>query len=136
MVNELKIEAKKENFEKVLAFVDEALEKAGVPYEVQLSVEMAIEEIYLNIVYYAYAQKDGDAIILTDINEKDRILTLTFIDEGPEYNPLLKEDPDTTMDIMDRPIGGLGILMVKRMMDDVVYCRENGENHLTIKKGW
>ncbi len=136
MVNELKIEAKKENFEKVLAFVDEALEKAGVPYEVQLSVEMAIEEIYLNIVYYAYAQKDGDAIILTDINEKDRILTLTFIDEGPEYNPLLKEDPDTTMDIMDRPIGGLGILMVKKMMDDVAYCRENGENHLTIKKGW
>ena len=107
MVNELKIEAKKENFEKVLAFVDEALEKAGVPYEVQLSVEMAIEEIYLNIVYYAYAQKDGDAIILADINEKDKILTLTFIDEGPEYNPLLKEDPDTTMDIMDRPIGGL-----------------------------
>ncbi|HCA21453.1 MAG TPA: ATP-binding protein [Lachnospiraceae bacterium] len=136
MVNELKIEAKKENFEKVLAFVDEALEKAGVPYEVQLSVEMAIEEIYLNIVYYAYAQKDGDATILTDINEKDRILTLTFIDEGPEYNPLLKEDPDTTMDIMDRPIGGLGILMVKKMMDDVAYCRENGENHLTIKKGW
>ena len=136
MVNELKIEAKKENFEKVLAFVDEALEKAGVPYEVQLSVEMAIEEIYLNIVYYAYAQKDGDAIILTDINEKDKILTLTFIDEGPEYNPLLKEDPDTTMDIMDRPIGGLGILMVKKMMDDVVYCRENGENRLTIKKGW
>ena len=136
MVNELKIEAKKENFEKVLAFVDEALEKAGVPYEVQLSVEMAIEEIYLNIVYYAYAQKDGDAIILTDISEKDRILTLTFIDEGPEYNPLLKEDPDTTMDIMDRPIGGLGILMVKKMMDDVAYCRENGENHLTIKKGW
>ena len=136
MVNELKIEAKKENFEKVLAFVDEALEKAGVPYEVQLSVEMAIEEIYLNIVYYAYAQKDGDAIILTDINEKDKIMTLTFIDEGPEYNPLLKEDPDTTMDIMDRPIGGLGILMVKKMMDDVAYCRENGENHLTIKKGW
>ena len=136
MVNELKIEAKKENFEKVLAFVDEALEKAGVPYEVQLSVEMAIEEIYLNIVYYAYALKDGDAIILTDINEKDKILTLTFIDEGPEYNPLLKEDPDTTMDIMDRPIGGLGILMVKKMMDDVAYCRENGENHLTIKKGW
>jgi anti-sigma regulatory factor (Ser/Thr protein kinase) len=136
MVNELKIEAKKENFEKVLAFVDEALEKAGVPYEVQLSVEMAIEEIYLNIVYYAYAQKDGDAIILADINEKDKILTLTFIDEGPEYNPLLKEDPDTTMDIMDRPIGGLGILMVKKMMDDVAYCRENGENHLTIKKGW
>lgn len=136
MVNELKIEAKKENFEKVLAFVDEALEKAGVPYEVQLSVEMAIEEIYLNIVYYAYAQKDGDAIILADINEKEKILTLTFIDEGPEYNPLLKEDPDTTMDIMDRPIGGLGILMVKKMMDDVAYCRENGENHLTIKKGW
>ena len=136
MVNELKIEAKKENFEKVLAFVDEALEKAGAPYEVQLSVEMAIEEIYLNIVYYAYAQKDGDAIILADINEKDKILTLTFIDEGPEYNPLLKEDPDTTMDIMDRPIGGLGILMVKKMMDDVAYCRENGENHLTIKKGW
>ena len=136
MVNELKIEAKKENFEKVLAFVDEALEKAGVPYEVQLSVEMAIEEIYLNIVYYAYAQKDGDAIILADINEKDKILTLTFIDEGPEYNPLLKEDPDTTMDIMDRPIGDLGILMVKKMMDDVAYCRENGENHLTIKKGW
>ena len=136
MVNELKIEAKKENFEKVLAFVDETLEKAGVPYEVQLSVEMAIEEIYLNIVYYAYAQKDGDAIILADINEKDKILTLTFIDEGPEYNPLLKEDPDTTMDIMDRPIGGLGILMVKKMMDDVAYCRENGENHLTIKKGW
>ena len=136
MVNELKIEAKKENFEKVLAFVDEALEKAGVPYEVQLSVEMAIEERYLNIVYYAYAQKDGDAIILADINEKDKILTLTFIDEGPEYNPLLKEDPDTTMDIMDRPIGGLGILMVKKMMDDVAYCRENGENHLTIKKGW
>ena len=136
MVNELKIEAKKETFEKVLAFVDEALEKAGVPYEVQLSVEMAIEEIYLNIVYYAYAQKDGDAIILADINKKDKILTLTFIDEGPEYNPLLKEDPDTTMDIMDRPIGGLGILMVKKMMDDVAYCRENGENHLTIKKGW
>ena len=136
MVNELRVEAKKENFEKVLAFVEEALEKAGVPYEVQLSVEMAIEEIYLNIVYYAYAQKDGDATILTDIDEEDKILTLTFIDEGPEYNPLLREDPDTTMDIMDRPIGGLGILMVKKMMDDVAYCRENGENHLTIKKGW
>lgn len=133
-MKELIIEAKRENFERVMEFLNEQLEKTGCPKAVQRKLDVAAEEIFVNITSYAYEPETGDAVIrFCHKTEPDRI-ELTFIDEGIPYDPLKKEDPDISMPVMQRKIGGLGIYMVKKTMDDVRYERTEGKNILTIMK--
>ena len=87
---------------------------------------------FSNIASYAYEGGEGKAEI--QIFKTDDEITLVFTDEGIAFDPLAKEDPDVTLSAEDRPIGGLGIFIVKKSMDDVSYKRENGKNVLTIKK--
>ena len=132
-MNELKLDAKTENLNDVIAFMDERLEEVGCPTKVQIALDIAVEEIFVNIAHYAYgAEGAGGAVIQFDINPEEAIIC--FIDEGTPYNPLEKKDPDITLSVEERPIGGLGIYMVKKSMDDVIYKRENDKNILTICK--
>ncbi len=134
-MRQLDIEAKVENLNEVLAFVDEQIEEAGCSMKVQMQIDVAVEEIFVNIASYAYKPEIGNATIRVEITKEPLAAILTFIDNGVPYDPLAKEDPDVTLSAEERDIGGLGIFMVKKSMDDVEYEYKNGQNILRIKKG-
>ena len=98
-----------------------------------MQVNVAIDELFSNIAYYAY-EAEGDATVRVEIIEESMEIVLTFLDNGIPYNPLEKEDPDTTLSAEEREIGGLGIFMVKKTMDDVKYEYKDGQNILKIVK--
>jgi anti-sigma regulatory factor (Ser/Thr protein kinase) len=133
-MKELKIKASIENLERVIVFVDEELENNDCPIKLQMQIDVAVEEIFVNIASYAYQPGEGDATISIDILKDPSRVEITFIDSGIEYNPLEKEDPDVTLSAEERQIGGLGIYMVKKSMDDMIYNYSNGQNILKIIK--
>ncbi len=133
-MKEITLEAKIENIDAVTDFVNEQLESADCPMKAQLQINVAIDELFSNIAYYAYAPNTGDATVSVDFTDNPSAVNITFIDGGMPYNPLEKDDPDITLSAEERSIGGLGIFMVKKTMDDVVYEYKDGKNMLTIKK--
>ena len=133
-MDELKISAQVEKLNEVLAFVDERLERYDCPIKIQTQIDIAVEEIFVNIANYAYAPETGDAIIKVGISEDPLEVTISFADSGVPYDPLAKEDPDITLPAEKRPIGGLGIYMVKKSMDNVEYEHKDGMNIFVIRK--
>lgn len=128
------VEAKIENVDKVTEFVNEVLEEKDCPLKVQMQLDAAIDEIFGNIAYYAYGKGSGNATIQIKMEDNPPKITLIFIDQGTPYNPLENKDPDITLDIEDREIGGLGIFLVKKTMDELSYEYVDGQNILTMKK--
>lgn len=126
-------EAKKENLNSVLGFIESELESHECNIKTQMMITVIVEEIFVNIASYAYEDKVGEAIINLEFENDDVIIE--FKDSGIEFNPLEKKDPDITLKAEDRDIGGLGIFMVKKTMDSVKYERKDGFNILTIRKG-
>ena len=135
LMKELFIEATTENLSDVLGFVDEQLEAAECPMKVQMQIDLAVEEIFVNIANYAYDPETGPATVRVDVAPDGSTVTITFVDNGVPYDPLAKADPDITLSADERQIGGLGIFLVKKNMDDVKYEYVNGSNILTLKKG-
>jgi len=131
---ELIIEAATEKLSEVLAFLDEFLEANEVPMKAAMQLDLAVEELFVNIASYAYAPDSGMATVSVCIEDEPRCVTVKFTDTGKAYNPLDREDPDTTLTAEERGIGGLGIFMVKKSMDEMTYEYANGANILTIKK--
>ena len=131
---ELKLEAANENLDRVLAFVDEELEAAGCPQKTQMKIDVAVEEIFVNIANYAYAPETGLAVIGIETKDDPKRVVITFRDWGTLYDPLAKPDPDVTLSAEERQIGGLGIYMVKKSTDDMKYEYVDGQNVLTIVK--
>lgn len=131
-MRELTLLAQTENLEKVLNFVNDILEEHNCPMYVQLELDIAVEELFVNIAHYAYTPGIGQATI--QVSVKDNYITIVFQDSGIPYNPWEKKDPDITLSLEERQIGGLGIYMVKNSMDEVSYAYENGKNVVTIKK--
>ena len=131
-IGKMIVEAKTENLEKVFAFINEQLDKAPCTPKARNELLMATEEIFINIASYAYSPDTGSAWINASV--KDGFITVEFRDRGVPFDPLAKQDPDVTLSVEKRQVGGLGIFMVKKMMDEVLYRRENGENILTIRK--
>ena len=132
--NEIEIEALTENLQEVLDFVDAHLERVDCPMKAQMQIDIAVEEIYVNIAHYAYTPKNGKAKIRVETKTDPPAVEITFTDWGVPYNPLTKEDPDVTLSAEERAIGGLGIYMVKKSMDDMRYEYKDGQNILTIEK--
>lgn len=126
------VDAKDEQLLDVREFVEAELEKHEASMKVINQISLAIEEIFVNIAHYAYKDETGKVTIKLSI--KDDICTLIFIDSGIAFNPLAKADPDITLSADERKIGGLGIFMVKKLMDSVVYKYENDQNILKIQK--
>ena len=133
-MKELTVEAKTTNIEAVTDFVNEQLEALDCPMKVQMQIDIAIDELFGNIAHYAYNPEIGKATVRVEVIEDPLAVTITFIDNGVPYDPLAKEDPDTTLSAEEREIGGLGIYMVKKSMDDITYEYKDGQNILTIKK--
>ena len=135
VVSELTMKAEYGRLDEVMGFVDGLLEKYGCPEYVQLQIDLAVEELYLNIASYAYYPDTGSATIRVEYRKRPvRNVTITFIDSGSPYDPLAKEDPDLDAEVEDRKVGGLGIFMVRSCMDDIKYEYKNGQNRLTIRK--
>ncbi len=130
----LTVEATVQNIEKVLGFIDEQLELCECPMRTQTQIDVAIDELFGNIALYAYAPNVGNATVLFDVEDNPKTAVITFIDSGVPYNPLEKEDPDITLSVEDRQIGGLGIFMVKKTMDAMQYEYRDGQNILSIRK--
>ena len=131
---ELTIEAKKENLPEVTEFIDLKLEEAQCSMKAQMQIDIAVEELFVNIASYAYAPGTGQATVRIEIEDDPKTATITFTDEGVAYDPLAKEDPDITLSAEERGIGGLGIFMVKKSMDDMRYEYKDGKNILQIVK--
>lgn len=130
----LKVEATVENLPKVTEWVEEMLQILDVPMKETMQINLAVEEIFVNIANYAYAPGVGDALIRIGYNMDTHTVKLTFLDSGTPYNPLGKEDPDITLSAKDREVGGLGIYLVKETMDNVKYTRNQSYNILSIEK--
>jgi len=131
---ELTVDATVENIGTVTAFVDAQLEALDCPIKAQMQIDVAIDELFGNIAYYAYHPEVGPATVRVEAAEHPRGIIITFIDNGTPYDPLKKEDPDITLSAEDRQAGGLGIYIVKKSMDHISYEYKDGQNILQIRK--
>lgn len=127
-------EARKEKLSDVLAFVDEELDSAGCSQSARRQINMAVEEIFLNVSSYAYGEEGGRLEVELSIDKEESLLELTFLDSGVAFDPLNREETDIHLPGRERSPGGLGILMVKKTMDDMKYEYRDAKNVLTIKK--
>ena len=133
-MKELTIAATVENIETVTDFVNEQLEALDCPMKAQMQIDIAIDELFGNIAHYAYNPEVGSATVRVEVIEEPLAVIITFIDKGVPYDPLAKADPDVTLSVEERDIGGLGIFMVKKSMDEITYEYKDGQNILKIKK--
>ena len=131
-MKELTIDAKISNLHGVIGFLDAQLEAMDCPMAAQIQLDMAVEELFVNIANYAYAPGNGAATIRVRTSSSPRSVTVTLIDEGRPFDPTAKPDPDTTLSAQDRSIGGLGIFMAKKSVDEMSYEYVNGQNRLTL----
>ena len=129
---DLRIAADVDKLHEALAFVDSLLEENDCPMKAQMQIDVAIEELFVNIARYAYPHSTGEALIRVGFTTE--YVQITLIDSGIPYDPLKKTDPDITLSAQERPIGGLGIFMTKKLMDELSYEYKDGKNILTIKK--
>ncbi len=133
-MKELTIDATTDNIPVVTDFVNEQLEEHGCSLKSQMQIDIAIDELFGNIAQYAYEQNVGSATVRVELSEEPLSVIITFIDNGVPYDPLRKNDPDTTLSAEEREIGGLGIYMVKKSMDGIEYEYKDGQNILKITK--
>lgn len=133
-MKEITVAAIPENLQEVLASIIPELEAAGCPMKKQLQIELAVEEIFVNIAHYAYQPNIGLVTIRYEIGGNPLQAVLQFIDSGKPYNPLLQKDPDISLSAKDREIGGLGIYLAKKSMDHIEYQYQDGKNILSISK--
>ena len=133
-MKEFETTALKDNLPEVLTFVEEQLTALGCSKKIIMQIGIAVEEIFVNIASYAYDPQIGPAVIRTEITEEPLSVIISFVDSGRPYDPLARPDPDVHLPASERRIGGLGIFMVKKSMDDVSYEYKDGQNILTIKK--
>lgn len=135
-MKQLTVKANVSELDQVLSFADATLEEMDCPAKTQMQIDVAIEEIFVNIAHYAYPSGEGEAEITIEADKEAKSVSILFEDQGTPYDPLKNEDPDITLSADERPIGGLGIFMVKKSMDDVSYEYKDGKNRLTIKKSF
>ena len=128
----LRIPAELERMDEVLDFASSLIDGHGATPLVRTQLRMAMEELYVNIAHYAYPEGGGWAEIRGSV--EGGVAMFCLIDGGVPFDPLAKPDPDITLPVEEREIGGLGIYMVKSAMDEVSYEYRDGCNHLTIRK--
>lgn len=134
-MTEKRFPARLEELEGVQSFIGEVLETFDCSMKSQMQIEIAVEEIFVNIARYAYdPAQGGDVLIRCGAEGEPCQAVIQFVDRGVPFDPLAKEDADVTLSAEERKIGGLGILMVKKTMDGMEYQYEDGKNVLTLRK--
>ena len=133
-MTEWTFEAVAENIPQLTELIDGQLEALDCSMKAQMQIDVAVDEIFGNIARYAYGDGRGDATVRFDFDGTSRIASISFMDRGMPFDPLKKADPDVTLSVEEREVGGLGIYLVKKTMDDMKYRYENGMNILTLYK--
>lgn len=128
---EITVDSKIENVEALTAFVEKALEPYDPSIKAQTQINVAVDELFSNVVHYSGSEK---MTLILEVNQDVLTATLTFIDDGVAYDPLAKMDPDVTLSAEERQIGGLGIFLVKKTMDNLEYKRDGNRNILKVVK--
>ena len=130
-------EAADENLEAVNDFIHEQIKPFSCQSQTLFQIDLAVEEIYVNIAHYAYSPDKGTVQIDCSVEktaDAPAKVTVSFTDSGKAFNPLEKPDPDITLSVEEREIGGLGIFLTKKYMDSVLYERKDNQNILTLTK--
>lgn len=133
MKKELVIKNEIGELERLAIFVDEVAEDLSLDMETAMNLNLALEEVVSNVILYAYPKKMGENITILATSD-DSNLVFTITDKGEEFDPTKVEEADITLSAEDREIGGLGIFIVKNIMNEVTYQRLDGKNILTLKK--
>jgi anti-sigma regulatory factor (Ser/Thr protein kinase) len=120
------------NYESFMAFIDGQLFNLEIDESDKTKILTACEEIIVNVIHYAYSNHEDNLEILFEYDLHNVIVT--FIDSGKAFNPIAIPDADITLSLDEREVGGLGILMVKKLMDEVKYEYRNNQNVFTIIK--
>ena len=131
---EIAVDAEPANLPKVTDFINEQLEQMGCSMKKQMQIDVAVDEVFTNIASYAYTPEKGKAWVRIEKQENPAAAVLTFADTGVPYDPTGREEPDLTLSAEEREIGGLGIVLVRKMMDEISYEYRDGKNVLTLKK--
>jgi anti-sigma regulatory factor (Ser/Thr protein kinase) len=131
-MKEITVKAETGLLDEVTDFVNAELEALGCPMKTLMQIDLAVEEIFVNIASYAYGPEGGDAVIRVDTS--DGGARVTFEDRGIPFDPTAREDPDRSAGADERQIGGLGIFLTKTLMDEVVYEYREGKNILSFSK--
>ena len=114
-------------------FIDLVAEEVGLDMSLTMSLNLAMEEAVVNVMDYAYPDGQKGNVDI-EVTADQEWMTLVITDTGIAYDPTTKEDADTTLSAEERPIGGLGIFLVRQLMDDINYKREGNKNVLTLRK--
>ena len=133
-MEQLKIEATVENLPIVTEFIIAPLEEMDCKPKILMQLELVIEELFVNVARYASKPNVGNCIVCKSFEDNPRAINVTFIDSGIPYNPLEQKDPDTSLGVEEREIGGLGIFLVKKNVDEIIYEYADGKNILRMKK--
>ena len=130
---EKKFNASMDELDNVLNFIDNEIKDIN-DNKLLTKFNLVVEEIFVNIVSYAYEDNSTNNTVTISIKDNDDKTIITFVDSGKHFNPLIKDDPDISLSADERPVGGLGIYLVKKMMDNVEYEYKDNKNILTIEK--
>lgn len=133
IVKELRINNQLQELARVGAFLEELGEDWKLPPSLVYSLNLAIEEAITNIIAYGYNDQAHHTIELDFIKTGDK-LTISVVDDGQEFDPTQQADPDITLPAEERPIGGLGIFLIKKVMDTFEFQRKEKRNHLILTK--
>ena len=134
MRKEIRIKNQVSELEKVAHFIEELGEELGLSMELQMNLNLVMEEMVSNVIFYAYPQGVEEEIeLLAKSDGKE--LTFVLSDKGREFDPTMKDDADPNVNPAERDLGGMGIFIVKNIMNEVTYQRLEGKNLLTMKKG-
>ncbi|MCP4155276.1 MAG: ATP-binding protein [bacterium] len=133
-MTKLKVPAKLENLEPMIGFIREGIEGLGFSKKENNQIHLVCEEILLNIIDYAYPGKSGEIEIKYKVDPSKKDVELEFSDLGIPFNPLSAPEPDVDAPVEDREIGGLGIFLVRKIMDEVIYKRDGNSNILRLIK--
>ena len=131
----LTVEANLARLDEVLNFVESISREQNAPEEIMRQLQFSVDEMFSNVAKYAYQGRKGTFTIHADVREKGKIM-FVLEDEGIPYNPLEQDNPDVNLPLERREIGGLGIFLVKNIVDEMNYCRENHKNKLSLVKKW
>ena len=127
----LRVETRQDELDRVSAAIEDFALEADWPLDLVFKVNIALEEVVINVMNYGHDDGLHEIDIILTADEES--LTIEIVDDGRPFDPLTDAPkPDVNADLEDRNIGGLGIHLVRKMMDDVRYRREEGKNHLTL----
>ncbi len=114
-------------------FLEQLAEEWSLTPNVMMAVNLSLEEAVSNIIFYAWADTNEHLIDL-DFQNNDNDLTIVLTDDGKPFDPTKRDNPDINLPIEERPIGGLGILLIRKLMDGISYHRSGNKNQLTLIK--